>query len=120
LAKQAQDGLRSVHYGPNDHLHDGVTLADKDTGHPQWPRAAAVSREAPMALCPGDVAQDVDIDVVGYCLDVVPPVVAATASATCLLVHHSSASVPICTASGRCESVERTRSASPAFCAFSS
>jgi hypothetical protein len=26
LAKQAQDEVRSVHYGANGHLHDGVTL----------------------------------------------------------------------------------------------
>jgi len=69
-------------------------FANKDTGHPHGPFTAARTGEAPAPLGPGDIALDVDVDVIGYRLDVVPAAYGGTASTTCLLVHHSSVSVP--------------------------
>src|ERR1017187_2120815 len=47
-------------------------FANKDTGHPHRPLAAARTRETPAPLSPGDIALDVNVEFVGYRLDVVP------------------------------------------------
>src|ERR1035441_2037293 len=55
-------------------LHDLplAIFANKDTGHPHRPLATARTRETPAPLSPGDIALDVNVEFVGYRLDVVP------------------------------------------------
>jgi hypothetical protein len=59
------DGSVRLHHLPL------AILTDEDTGHPHRPFPAVRSDEPPAPLHPGDVALDMDVDVIGYRLNLV-------------------------------------------------
>ena len=94
-------------------------FADKDPGHPRRPLAAVRARETPVPLSPGDIALDVNVDIVGYHLDVVRAADGGDG------IHDLIARLPLpgvgpdMGAIVTLESMERSRAVSPAFSASS-